>query len=101
MVHTFAVLGATGKTGREIVKQLLAKDSYPVHLQIYIHSQTKLLGLLPSLSSDARVNVFEGSLTDTDLMTRCLSGAQTITCSIGENENISGLRVMRDAALSM
>ena len=66
MVHTIAVLGATGKTGREIIKQLLAKDS-DVHVKIYVRSQKKLFGLLPNLFSDPRVKVFEGPLSDPEL----------------------------------
>jgi NAD(P)H-binding len=101
MSKSIAVLGGTGKTGREVIRVLVAKDGYFSNLAIYVRSKSKLLELFPGITSDPRVNIFESSITDTKNMTQCLSGVQTIICTIGENENLPGIRVIQDAATSI
>ena len=93
---TIAVLGATGKTGRGIVKELLANTS--ANVNIYVRSLRKLAGLFPDISSNPRISVFEGSIQDADLMTKCLSGASTIIFTLGENDNRRGVTVIEDGA---
>ncbi len=95
MAITFCVLGATGKTGSGIVKQLLAKTDANIH--IYVRSLTKLLGLFPHINSDNRVTIFEGSLGDAELLARCVSGASTIFFTLGDNDN-RPISVIEDAA---
>lgn len=85
MALTFAVLGATGKTGRGVVEELLAKTDVKVH--VYVRSMGKLLGLFPDIVSNDRVKVFQGSIRDAALMTKCLAGATTIIFTLGDNDN--------------
>ncbi|KAJ5612509.1 hypothetical protein N7510_005703 [Penicillium lagena] len=94
----FALLGATGNTGRLILKKLLQTTSPGIEINIYVRSHLKLEGLFPSLSSDPRITIFEGSLKDKTLILNCLSGANTIICTVGENENIPGVSILRDCA---
>ena len=101
MSKNIAVLGGTGKTGREVIKDLLAKDGSFTHLAIYVRSKPKLLGLFPHINSYPRVEIYEGSITDTKNMMECLSDAEIIICTIGENENLPGIRVIQDAATSI
>jgi hypothetical protein len=54
--------------------------------------------MIPSISSDPRAAVFEGSIKDGDLIRKCLSGATTIFCTLGENENIPGVTILRESA---
>jgi hypothetical protein len=69
-----------------------------LELHIYVRSQAKLLALFPGIESYAGVKVFEGSITNVKLLTQCLSGMDTIITTLGENENIPGVRVLNDAA---
>ncbi|KEF51193.1 uncharacterized protein A1O9_12807 [Exophiala aquamarina CBS 119918] len=78
---TLALLGATGKTGREVLKLLLKRDFQ--WLRIYVRSKQKLLNLFPQLISDARIQICEGQVTDQKTMQECLSGAQVIIYTIG------------------
>lgn len=94
-----ALLGATGNTGRVILKTLLQNfDAATIGINIYVRSSAKLSKLFPSLSNDPRVKVFEGSLTDERLIQNCLTAVSTIICTLGENENIPGVTVLEDFA---
>lgn len=95
----FALLGATGNTGRLILKRFLqANNIGDFEIHVYVRSRAKLEKIFPSLASDRRVIIFAGSLQDEDLFHRCLSGVETIICTLGENENIPGISVLQDSA---
>lgn len=96
MTLTVAILGATGKTGREVLDRLLLKQD--VKLRLYVRSRSKLEALFPSLLSNPRVAIFQGPLSDVDNMSRCLDGAQRIVFTIGENDNLPGVSVIEDAS---
>ncbi|GIJ90434.1 hypothetical protein Asppvi_009388 [Aspergillus pseudoviridinutans] len=94
-----ALLGATGHTGRMVLKKLLENSDLSAHgINIYVRSRAKLEILFPSLSNDRRVKVFEGSIKDHALIQNCLAAASTIICTLGENENIPGVTVLEDFA---
>ncbi|KAL3488546.1 hypothetical protein BJX62DRAFT_239900 [Aspergillus germanicus] len=94
----YALLGATGNTGRLILKRLLDTTDPEIRLNIYVRSRSKLERLVPSVASDARATIFEGSLQDPALIRACLSGATTIIATVGENENIPGVTILYDCA---
>jgi hypothetical protein len=94
----YALLGATGNTGRLILKRLLDTTDPEIRLNIYVRSRSKLERLVPSVASDARATIFEGSLQDPALIRACLSGATTIIATVGENENIPGVTILRDCS---
>lgn len=78
---TIALLGATGRTGREVLSGLLKRDIG--HLKIYVRSKQKLLNLFPQLVSDSRVEICEGEVTNQATMQACLAGAKIIINTIG------------------
>ncbi|KAL3428811.1 hypothetical protein BDV09DRAFT_201225, partial [Aspergillus tetrazonus] len=79
-------------------QQLLDTRDTDIKLNIYVRSRSKLERLVPSVASDARATIFEGSLQDPALIRACLSGATTIIATVGENENIPGVNILRDCA---
>lgn len=94
-----ALLGATGNSGRMVLAKLLENSAASSSgINVYVRSQAKLERLFPSLSNDPRVEVFEGSITDERVIQDCLTGAGTIICTLGENENIPGVTVLEDFA---
>ncbi|KAK5075312.1 hypothetical protein LTR64_001517 [Lithohypha guttulata] len=95
MTTTVAILGATGKTGREVLVRLLEKKD--VNIKIYVRSRSKLIGIFPNLGSNPRVSLFQGAVNDVDNMTKCLDGAQKIIFTLGENDNLPGVCVVQDA----
>ncbi|KIM93837.1 hypothetical protein OIDMADRAFT_61107 [Oidiodendron maius Zn] len=99
---TIAIFGATGHTGRVIVRHLLAQQkSKSLRLQIYVRNKGRLLDFFPDIESKRDVRVFQGLLTDTEVVKRTLSAAQIIICTLGENDNIPGVRILQDGANSI
>lgn len=96
--HHYALLGATGNTGRLILKRLLHTTNPSTKFNIYVRSRAKLESLVPAVALDGRATIFEGSLQDPALIRNCLSGATTIIATVGENENIPGVTILRDCA---
>lgn len=78
-----ALLGATGKTGREVLRDLLTKGFDK--LKIYVRSKDKLLRQFPDISSERRIEVHVGSIHDEKLLENCLSGVDTIICTLGND----------------
>lgn len=93
---TIALLGSTGKTGRVVLRHLLA-DNVPHVLKIYARSRTTLESLFPGISSNQRVQIFTGAVTDHAVIEQCLSNAQIVICTLGSNE-YSPSTVLRDSA---
>ncbi|KUL89163.1 hypothetical protein ZTR_03700 [Talaromyces verruculosus] len=96
--HHFALLGATGNTGRLILKNLLRTTTSDNKISVYVRSRAKLEGLLPTIPRDPRVTIFEGSIKDQTVVRDCLSGADIIFCTLGENENIPNVSILADCA---
>ena len=95
---SYAILGSTGKTGGSILT-LLLKD--PVNkVNAYVRSKPKLLSQFPALAENKSVHVFEGALSDVDLIASCLSNIDVLFLCIGENENTPGSHMIQDSAHS-
>ncbi|KIV76827.1 hypothetical protein PV11_08687 [Exophiala sideris] len=101
MTTSIAILGATGKTGREVLQRLLKKRDVELDIRLYVRSPAKLLALFPTLHSDPRVSIFAGPLGAIDNMRKCLDGAQKIIITLGENDNLPGVSVIEDGAKSV
>ncbi|KAL8939271.1 MAG: hypothetical protein Q9216_003442 [Gyalolechia sp. 2 TL-2023] len=96
---TYAILGATGKTGGALLT-LLQKDPN-IHINAYARSKSKLLQQHPSLEHNTNVNIFEGSLSDIPLIASTLTHHPPVDaafCVLGVNENIPGIRIAQDTA---
>lgn len=92
----YAVLGATGNTGRAIVEVLLAQ-SPENHVHVYCRSKEKLLRLIPAAAT-SQVRIFEGALSDVTLITECLRGSNAAFLAVAIADNMPGCTVSRDAA---
>jgi hypothetical protein len=97
-IRTYAVLGATGQTGSEIVRALLPTEA---HLNIYARSLTRLQSQFPSIQSAPNVTIFIGDLSDTELLTSCLSNADVVLSTVAQNRNEPGLSVAQQTALAI
>ncbi|WYZ35737.1 hypothetical protein EsH8_X_000384 [Colletotrichum jinshuiense] len=95
--RTLAIFGATGRTGGESLKSILANPSNPFHLKIFVRSRAKLIAAFPQFKTDPNVQIFEGQVTDLDRVKACLDGADTVICALGENDNKPTVRVLQDA----
>jgi putative NADH-flavin reductase len=93
---TYSVLGATGNCGTALVSLLLQRPSAKV--RAYCRNKAKLLRLLPELTDNQQVEIFEGGIHDTQLLASCIRDCRTIFLCISTNDNIPGCRLGQDSA---
>ena len=97
---TYAILGATGKTGGALVDLLVQAPNTKINA--YVRSKAKLLTQRPALKNKPNVKVFEGSLSDIRLLASALvPDVDAAFCVLGSNENIPGIRIAQDSANSV
>jgi N-acetyl-gamma-glutamylphosphate reductase len=94
----YAVLGATGQTGSELVKFLSTRTD--VHLHIYARSQSRLDEKLPDINLD-RCTTFVGSIEDTDLISNCIRSTDAVFAVVATNVNQPKCYVARQTADSI
>ena len=96
---TFAVLGATGATGQALLDILLQSPKNTVNA--YVRSKARLHKLAPQHSNNENLHVFEGALTNIDVVANCISNTSAVLCVLGATENDYGIHIGQDAAHSI
>lgn len=96
---SYAILGATGQTGQALLTILLqsAKDDVK-NINLYVRSRARLERLQPEISTNKKVQIFEGSIQDVSLISRCISHVSAVFAVVASNENIPGLRIAQETA---
>ncbi|KAL4865124.1 hypothetical protein BDV12DRAFT_200407 [Aspergillus spectabilis] len=92
----YAVLGATGNTGRAIVQVLLDRPDARIHA--YCRSKEKLFRLCPGVGDSQRVSVFEGQLDNHGLVDECLRGTDAVFLVVAIVDNMPGCTVAMKTA---
>ena len=93
---SYAILGATGQTGRALVTVLL--QSPKNNINVYVRSKAKWESLRPDVSGVEQVQVFHGDIHDVPLIAHCVSGVSAIFSVVASNENTPYLRVAQGTA---
>lgn len=88
---TYAILGATGSTGSELLKLLLPGND--IKLNVYARSRSKLHALGPDSADSAHVTEYIGDLEDKQLLKDCLRGATVIFSTVAQNNNEPGCSI--------
>ncbi|KAH7024434.1 uncharacterized protein B0I36DRAFT_366379 [Microdochium trichocladiopsis] len=74
---TYAILGAPGQVGGHVLQTLLKRQD--VHIRAFVRSRAKVEKQRPELTTDVaiqkRVSFFAGDITDVDVPSPCLKGA--------------------------
>ncbi|KUJ13607.1 NAD-dependent epimerase/dehydratase [Mollisia scopiformis] len=96
---TYAVLGSTGNCGTALIRNLL--NSPETRINAYCRNKNKLLRLLPEAGTEKRLQIFEGSINDVELLTSCIRGAHAVFLVASTNDNIPGCRVGQDTAIGI
>ncbi|KAK4994287.1 hypothetical protein LTR66_005655 [Elasticomyces elasticus] len=95
-MSSYAVLGATGNIGQALLKVLLQSPDSQIHA--YCRSKQKLMKLLPNITDNKQVDVFEGNLDDIELLVKCLSGTRAAFLAVALTENQPGCTIAQDTA---
>ncbi|KAL4917424.1 hypothetical protein BDW62DRAFT_201856 [Aspergillus aurantiobrunneus] len=93
---SYAVLGATGNTGRAIVQVLLDRADCRVHA--YCRSQEKLFQVCPAAQHSQSLSVFQGRLDDGGLIDACLRGTDAVFLVVAMVDNMPGCTVAMQTA---
>ncbi|KAG8157422.1 hypothetical protein KVR01_012806 [Diaporthe batatas] len=92
---TYAVLGATGNTGRSLIELILQQPNGKVHA--YCRNKNKLSNQLPIVVDNKRVSVFEGSIHDEDLFANCMRGCKAAFLVVTTNDNVPGCQMSQES----
>jgi uncharacterized protein YbjT (DUF2867 family) len=93
---TYAVLGATGNTGQSLLQVLTQTSNNKIHA--YCRSKSKLEHLQPDIVADSKVQVFEGSLNNTELIRDCIKDTHAVFLAVAVSGNVPGNTIAQDTA---
>jgi putative NADH-flavin reductase len=95
---SYALLGATGSTGSNILSVLLRRPDTEVHA--LVRSRAKLEFQL-NHEAPPNLKVYEGSLSNLDLLAKCITGVQAVFITLGPVGNQPGCTIVQDAVASL
>jgi putative NADH-flavin reductase len=90
-MSTYAIIGATGNCGTALL-DILSRD-HNVKVHAYCRSREKPLALVPSVVDNKRVEVFQGSIYDVDLLAQCIKNTKAVFHVVSTNTYIPGCNV--------
>lgn len=93
---SYAILGATGQTGRSLLT--LLSQSPNTTTNAYVRSKPKLLAQSPHISTNPSVHIFEGRIEDVPLIASCIENTDAVFAVVATNENVPSLRVAQQTA---
>ncbi|KAK4995389.1 hypothetical protein LTR66_004782 [Elasticomyces elasticus] len=93
---SYAVLGATGKTGQALLRVLSQSPDKEIHA--YCRSKSRLLRLSPDLMSNPNLRVVEGNLKDVALIADCIAGTRAVFLTVAMSSNMPGCTIAIDTA---
>lgn len=96
---TYAITGATGQVGSSVLDTLLQSSSNKINA--FVRSKQKLLGMRPILANNPNVTIFEGQLTDTTTLVRCIDNAHAIFACAAAVDNIPNCSIAQEQALAL
>lgn len=100
---TYAVLGATGNIGGHVLQTLIKRPD--VKIRAFVRSRSKLEKQRPELVNDpdvqARVSLYEGSITSVDVLADCLEDADAAFLCVAAFASTPGCRIALDQATNV
>jgi uncharacterized protein YbjT (DUF2867 family) len=93
---SYAILGATGNVGGAVLKVLL--QSLDAQIHAYCRSKQKLAKLSPEILDNKRVQIFKGTLEESELLANCLRGTRAVFLAIAQSGNKPGNTIAIDTA---
>ncbi|KAF2209152.1 hypothetical protein CERZMDRAFT_114104 [Cercospora zeae-maydis SCOH1-5] len=96
----YAVLGATGNCGTALIENLLASP-LTTKINAYCRNKSKLIRLLPGVLHSKAIEIFEGQIQDTNLISTCIKNTDAVFMVVTTNDNIPGCSLGQDQAKSV
>ena len=87
----YAVLGATGNCGTALIDNLLRTKDATIHA--YCRNRSKLTHKVPQINDNKRVQIYEGSITNLDLLARCIRNTRAVFHVVSTNDNVPGCNI--------
>jgi uncharacterized protein YbjT (DUF2867 family) len=98
-MSSYAILGATGNVGLNILQNLSQSPSNTIHA--FVRSRSKLERLYPTASTSTNLKIYEGDISNIDSLARCLSGTKAAFLTVAVNDNIPGCSIAYDTACAV
>lgn len=100
MPTTYALLGATGSTGKAIIRSLLKQSPEDLTLKVFVRSSSKLHNAFPDLDNNTsfKTEIIEGTPDNHLALQKCLQDAEVIFACIATNEATAGMSLAYDVA---
>ncbi|KND91133.1 Averufin oxidase A [Tolypocladium ophioglossoides CBS 100239] len=98
-MSTYAIIGATGNCGTALLSHLSRNTTAKV--RAYCRNKEKLIKAAPYLQDNKRVEIFEGSIYDVDLLAQCITDTQAVFHVVSTNTNVPNCSVGLDTAKSI
>ncbi|KAM5453553.1 Oxidoreductase AgnL4 [Microsporum audouinii] len=95
-MSAYAILGATGNCGTALIDNLLRTEGAKINA--YCRNKAKLIQKVPEVANNKRIQVYEGSIYDIDLLAECIRGTRAIFHVVTTNDNVPGCCVGVDTA---
>ncbi|KAF2424445.1 oxidreductase B/ cytochrome P450 monooxygenase [Tothia fuscella] len=93
---SYAVLGATGNTGTAILEILRQRSENKIHA--FVRSASKLKAQQPQLYQSGQLQIFEGQLSNTEALAKCLENTRAAFMCIAAVANLPYCTLSQDAA---
>lgn len=93
---SYAILGATGNVGQALHRILLQSPDNTINA--YCRSKQKLFTISSQIAEHAQVTVYEGAITDVDLLANCIRNTKAVFLTIAVYDNEPNCTVAQDAS---
>ena len=96
MMSTYAILGATGQIGGSVLEVLGQQSSRQIHC--FVRSKAKLRQQRPEICSRSNVKIFEGDISNLDILADCIYNTGAVFLMVAARNNNPGNRIAQQQA---
>jgi uncharacterized protein YbjT (DUF2867 family) len=91
IMSAYPILGGTGSTGSSTLQLLSASPKNTIN--VLVRSKPKLHKIAPSSSNNPNIAIFEGSISDTEVLANCLTGTKAVFLTVAVVDNVPGTTI--------
>ena len=98
-MSAYALLGATGTVGNYIFRTLAEDSDRKIHA--FVRSRSKLERMSPEICSSPNVKIFEGDISNTEVLSKCITGTRAVFLAVAASYNRPGENIAQIQAESI